>query len=84
MRYVGGMDETGDAIDVKDPLAARLRALSDGATTPADKVTALLSVAEVFPASFSSLQGALASAYAGLVAQGAKASVEALAAARVR
>lgn len=85
MRYVGGMDESGDAIDVKDPLAARLRALSDGAATPEDKVTALLSVAEVFPAGFSALQAELASAYAGLVAQGARASVEALAVAeRVR
>jgi fructuronate reductase len=42
MRYVGGTDEAGRPIEVKDPLAARLRALSDGAPTPAAKVAALL------------------------------------------
>ncbi len=49
MRYVGGVDEKGQPIDVRDPLAARLRALSDAAETPEDRVNALLSVAEVFP-----------------------------------
>ncbi len=48
MRYVGGTDEQGSPIDVKDPLAARLRALSDAASSPREKVVALLSVTEVF------------------------------------
>jgi hypothetical protein len=34
MRYVGGTDEKGAPIDVRDPLAERLRALSDAAPDP--------------------------------------------------
>ncbi len=49
MRYVGGVDEAGNPIEVKDPLATRLRALSDAARTPAEKIASLLAVAEVFP-----------------------------------
>lgn len=48
MRYVGGTDERGQDIDVRDPLADRLRGLSDQAHTPGEAVNALLSVAEVF------------------------------------
>jgi fructuronate reductase len=47
MTYVGGVDEHGAPVDVRDPLAARLRALSDG--PPEARVAALLSVREVFP-----------------------------------
>jgi fructuronate reductase len=47
MTYVGGVDEQGQPIDVRDPLAARLRALSEGPA--AVRVAALLSVREVFP-----------------------------------
>jgi fructuronate reductase len=50
MRYVGGVDEKGQPIEVKDPLAERLRGLSDAAETPAGKVAALLSVREIFSA----------------------------------
>ena len=50
MRYVGGVDEKGQPIEVKDPLAERLRGLSDAAETPAGKVGALLSVREIFSA----------------------------------
>ena len=53
MRYAGGIDEKGAPIDVRDPLAARLRALSDGAADPAGKAAALLGVREVFPAELS-------------------------------
>ncbi len=49
MRYVGGVDERGNAIDVRDPLAPRLKALSDAAPDPAARVDALLAVTEVFP-----------------------------------
>jgi fructuronate reductase len=51
IRYVGGVDETGNPFEVKDPLAQRLRTLSDAAQTPAEKVAALLAVAQVFPPS---------------------------------
>jgi fructuronate reductase len=49
MRYVTGMDEAGGAIDVKDPHAARLRAIADGAGRDAEKlVDGLLAVSEIF------------------------------------
>ncbi|MEL6807745.1 MAG: mannitol dehydrogenase family protein [Pseudomonadota bacterium] len=49
MRYVSGVDEDGQPIDVRDPMAARLRDVSaaqDGADNKAD---ALLSLEEIFP-----------------------------------
>jgi fructuronate reductase len=49
MRYVGGVDETGVTIDVRDPLASRLRSISNAGQTPAEKVTALLAIPEIFP-----------------------------------
>ncbi len=49
MRYLTGIDERGGAIDVKDPLAARLRTLADAAGGDADKlVDGLLGVQEIF------------------------------------
>ncbi len=49
MRYVTGMDEQGGAIDVKDPHAARLRAIADTAGGDAGKlVDGLLGVTEIF------------------------------------
>jgi len=50
MRYVGGVDEKGQSIDVRDPMADHLRAVSDSADTPKGKVAALLRVRDVFPA----------------------------------
>ena len=50
MRYVGGMDEVGQVIDVRDPLAGRLHDASDSADTPEGKVAALLGVRDVFSA----------------------------------
>jgi fructuronate reductase len=52
MTYVGGTDEKGQPIDVRDPLAARLRGLSVG--PPEARVAALLSVGEVFPQALAS------------------------------
>ena len=48
MRYVGGTDERGQPIEVKDPLSERLRGLSDAAGMAAEKVAALLTVREIF------------------------------------
>ena len=79
MRYVGGVDEQGRPIDVKDPLADRLKTLSQGARTPEAKVDALLSVEEVFSerlAASDPFRQALTAAYSGLVADGARAMVE--------
>jgi fructuronate reductase len=49
MRYVTAMDEKGRGIDVRDPLAARLRALADAAGPDASRLApALLSVEVIF------------------------------------
>jgi fructuronate reductase len=78
MRYVGGVDEQGRAIEVKDPMAARLRAVSDAATTPAEKVAALLAVAEIFPLALAvQLRAPVTQAAERLWAQGAQRAVDA-------
>lgn len=79
MRYVGGVDENGNPIDVKDPLAGRLKTLSDAQSENSNKVKALLGVTEVFPKELArneSFVSAVAVAYEGLVAQGARKMVE--------
>jgi fructuronate reductase len=49
IRYVGGVDEAGRAIDVRDPLAAQLQAtLSAAGSDPAARVTAILATKAVF------------------------------------
>lgn len=78
MAYVGGVDERGRPIDVKDPLAARLKALSDAGGTPAARVAALLGVAEVFPralAEDAGFRADLTAAAETLAAGGARAAV---------
>ncbi|MDO5641045.1 MAG: mannitol dehydrogenase family protein [Paracoccus sp. (in: a-proteobacteria)] len=77
MRYASGRDETGAAIEVKDPLAPRLAALwSDD---PAQTVAGFLTLAEVFPADLRGDTGFaadLTAALSGLVARGARAMVK--------
>ncbi|MEM7718130.1 MAG: mannitol dehydrogenase family protein [Pseudomonadota bacterium] len=78
MRYVGGVDEAGAAIDVRDPNAARLRSLSDSATDPARKVAALLTMREVFDpklAQSATFQADVTSAYLQLLHYGAAQTV---------
>lgn len=49
MRYATGVDERGRAIDVQDPLSARLRALADEAGPVAERLApAMIGVREVF------------------------------------
>jgi fructuronate reductase len=82
MRYVGGVDEKGATIDVRDPLAERLKALSDGAGSPEAKVAALLGVREIFPealAGDSGFRTAVTEAYRLLVSDGARGAVARLA-----
>lgn len=47
IRYVSGTDERGNAIDVRDPLSDKIRAIV-GASRDADRVNALLGLSEVF------------------------------------
>lgn len=80
MRYVGAVDEKGAAIDVRDPMAERLKSLCDAADTKVRKVQALLSVSEVFPTSLqnnSNFVAQVTAAYEGLVALGASKMIEA-------
>ncbi|MCE6967372.1 mannitol dehydrogenase family protein [Cereibacter sphaeroides] len=77
MRYVGGTDEAGRPIDVRDPLAARLKDLSSGAKTPAETVAALLSVREVFAEDLAAqLKAPLTAAAERLWAVGAQAAAK--------
>ncbi len=77
MRYVGGVDEQGAAIEVKDPLAAQLRAASEAAGGAAAKVAALLSQGAVFsPAMAAALQAPVTAAYARLLALGARGAIQ--------
>ncbi len=49
MRYATGIDEAGGAIDVRDPMAAKLRALADGAAGEPDRLAkALFGIREIF------------------------------------
>jgi fructuronate reductase len=49
MRYITGIDESGEAIDVRDPLAAELRAVADTAgPTPAQLAPALIRIEAIF------------------------------------
>ncbi|HWX48323.1 MAG TPA: mannitol dehydrogenase family protein [Roseomonas sp.] len=81
IRYVGGLDECGNAIDVRDPLAGELRAALDAAgEDPVARVRAALGFTAVFgedlPRNPVFVQ-AVTAAYARLLADGARASVAA-------
>ena len=68
MRYVAGTDEAGHAIDVRDPMAGRLRTASEAG------VAGLLGVREVFAPGLAARIGApLTDIHAGLLADGAQA-----------
>ncbi len=77
-RYVGGVDEVGAPIDVRDPLAASLRRrLDDAGTDPAARIRALLGEAAVFGHDLPHDPGfadAVAAAYATLLRHGARAA----------
>lgn len=80
MRYVGGVDESGASIDVRDPMAERLKSVSDAVRTDAQKVQALLAISEIFPVSLhknTQFVTGVTAAYEGLVAHGARKMVEA-------
>ena len=80
MRYVGGVDEQGKAIDVRDPLAERLRAASESGAAPEEKVAALLGLREVFDEALAGndrFRAAVTAAYVSLVEKGARETVAA-------
>lgn len=78
IRYVGGTDERGAPIDVRDPLAARLRAVQEAAVDGPARVRAVIKVTEVFGADLperAEFVQAVTEAYAALCAQGARSAV---------
>tara|TARA_R110002012_G_scaffold77282_13_gene195886 strand:- start:135127 stop:136587 length:1461 start_codon:yes stop_codon:yes gene_type:complete len=77
MRYVGGVDEKGQPIEVRDPLADKLRALSDAAGATEQKVAGLLGVREVFSARLAAdISTPVTAAYGQLSALGARKAIE--------
>ncbi len=82
MRYVTGVDEHGQAIDVRDPLAGRLRAVAEAAGgEPKALCAGLLSVSEVFGHDLPAdeiFREAVSAALGGLMTRGARATVAAL------
>ena len=82
MRYVTGIDEKGQPIDVRDPLAAELRKRADQAGMEAETlVPALLAVEAIFSKDLPAnpvFVSAVTKALDALIRHGAKASVAAL------
>lgn len=80
MRYVTGIDEKGEPIEVKDPLATRLREIADAAGRDADALLhGLLGVGEVFGTDLPEHAGfrdAVAAHLKALFADGAAATVK--------
>lgn len=78
MRYVTAVDEHGDPIDVRDPMAARLKTIADGAGLVADRLApALLEVREVFGQDLPAdprFRNAVTAALARVIAKGARAA----------
>ncbi|MCF7494264.1 fructuronate reductase [Vibrio sp. L5-1] len=81
MRYVSGVDEQGNEIDVRDPMADTLRQICDEHGLNVSVVPALLAVEAVFPADLGQnpqVIDAVSSAYQSLIEHGAVATVAAL------
>lgn len=79
MRYMGGTDDAGAPIELKDPLAEQLKAASDKAGSAAERVASFLLFRDIFPAEMAEnahLTDALTRAYAALEARGAHACVK--------
>ncbi|ALR77418.1 mannitol dehydrogenase family protein [[Enterobacter] lignolyticus] len=77
MRYVSGVDERGDAIDVRDPLVEKIRQRV-AASQPEDRVAALLSLTEIFGADLAQnadFTAAVQRAWAMLTRDGARRAV---------
>ena len=77
--YTGGVDEQGEAIDVRDPLAERLRAVqADWPENPDGRVRAVLAIEEIFGSDLPTNRHfvtAVIAAYQDLRTRGARAAV---------
>ncbi|WP_159992793.1 mannitol dehydrogenase family protein [Roseomonas sp. 18066] len=81
-RYAGGVDEAGAAIDVRDPMAAELRAtLQAAGDDPAARIAALLRLTKIFGDDLAGLPAfvaAVTAAYRHLLRHGARAAAAAI------
>lgn len=78
MRYVGGVDDAGTAIEIKDPMADKLAQIVNSSSDGKERVTALLALDAVFGdllAENTQAVEAIQQAYANLQQHGAKQSV---------
>ncbi|WPC76554.1 mannitol dehydrogenase family protein [Vibrio porteresiae] len=81
MRYVAGVDEQGNAIDVRDPMSTTLRSICDEHGLNVSVVPALLALEAIFPADIGQnpqVIQAVTKAYQSLIERGARATVAAL------
>ncbi|MBB4186582.1 fructuronate reductase [Sinorhizobium terangae] len=79
MRYARGIDEKGNGIDVRDPLAGRIAGVAQPLQRPEEIVAALLRIAEVFGDDLSSdeaFRDTLVRTLARLMSDGAAAVVK--------
>lgn len=49
MRYLRGIDDAGNPIDIRDPLAEHIASLAETTSDPEDWVCSILAIREVFP-----------------------------------
>ncbi|SHO57398.1 mannitol dehydrogenase family protein [Vibrio quintilis] len=81
MRYIAGVDEQGNDIEVKDPMATSLRAICDEHGLNVSVVPALLSIEAIFTADIGKnpqVLEAVSAAYQSLIDNGARATVRKL------
>ena len=78
MRYVGGVDEQGQAIDVNDPLLPIIQNVVQNSNEGEDRVQALLAIDAIFGRELPQVERfktKVTEAYLALLANGAKATV---------
>ncbi|UTV31010.1 fructuronate reductase [Photobacterium atrarenae] len=81
MRYISGIDEHGNPIDVQDPMAAQFRAIYEAHEINPSVVKALLGIEAIFGSDLvqnEALVADITTAYELLITKGAKAAVAAL------
>lgn len=79
MRYVSGVDESGNEIDVRDPMASQLRTLASSTATAEETVKLFLGMSAVFgqlPKDNSRVEAVLTRVYASLLEHGTKDAVK--------
>ena len=77
MRYVSGVDDTGNAIDVRDPLSEKIRVLVE-TSSEKGRVKALLALSEIFGSDLpqhAQFVDAITDAYQRIVERGARQAV---------